>query len=321
MMTASVSGSFWNSSSASMCVVPISGSPPMPMHVDWPEAAPRQLVDRFVGQRAALRDDADAAFLADVRGNDAGFALARRDDPRAVRADQPRVRMVLQERHRLEHVHDRNALGDADDERDARVGGFHDGVGGKRRRHEDHRGVGAGFLHGVGDGVEHRPAFVRRAALAGRDAADDVGVVRGAALAWKVPSRPVRPWTMRRVFESSRIAISGLLPRQRHDLRRGFAHRVGGREVQPALSEHPLSFLDVRAFHANDDRNRHAQFLHRRDHAGREHVAAQDAAEDVDEHGLHVLVGHQDLERVANLLGIGAAAHVEEVRRHRPPTA
>ena len=53
---------------------------------------------------------------------------------------------------------------------------------------------------------------------------------------------------------------------------------------------------------------------------GGQHVAAQDAAEDVDQHGLDVLVRHQDLERVANLLGVGAAADVEEVRRHaRPP--
>ena len=41
-------------------------------------ALPRQLVDRLVGQRAALRDDADAAFLADVAGDDAGLRLARR---------------------------------------------------------------------------------------------------------------------------------------------------------------------------------------------------------------------------------------------------
>ena len=54
------------------------------------EPVPRQLIDRLVGQRAALRHDADAAFLADVRGDDAGLALARRDDARAVRADQPR---------------------------------------------------------------------------------------------------------------------------------------------------------------------------------------------------------------------------------------
>ena len=52
-----------------------------------------------------------------------------------------------------------------------------------------------------------------------------------------------------------------------------------------------------------------------RDDALREDVAAQDAAEDVDQHGADVLVGQQDLERVPNLLGIGAAAHVEEVGR------
>ena len=80
---------------------------------------------------------------------------------------------LLEKRHHAQHVHDRNAFGDADDERDAGVGGFHDRVGRKRRRHEDHRRVGAGFLHRVGHGVEDRPAFVRRAALARRDAADD----------------------------------------------------------------------------------------------------------------------------------------------------
>ena len=75
-----------------MCVVPISGSPPMPMHVRLAQPELRELMDRFVGQRAALRDDADAAFLADVAGDDAGLALARRDDAGAVRPDQPRRR-------------------------------------------------------------------------------------------------------------------------------------------------------------------------------------------------------------------------------------
>ena len=53
---------------------------------------PGQLVNRFVGQRAALRHDADAAFLADVAGDDAGLRLARRDEARTVRADQPHLR-------------------------------------------------------------------------------------------------------------------------------------------------------------------------------------------------------------------------------------
>ena len=39
---------------------------------------------------------------------------------------------------------------------DAGIGGFHDGVGGEWRRHKDHGGIGAGFLHGLRHGVEHR---------------------------------------------------------------------------------------------------------------------------------------------------------------------
>ena len=53
-----------------------------------PHALLRQLVDRFVGQRAALRHDADAAFAADVARDDARLALSGRDDARAVRADR-----------------------------------------------------------------------------------------------------------------------------------------------------------------------------------------------------------------------------------------
>ena len=60
----------------------------------------------------------------------------------------------------------------------AGVGRFHDRVGRARRRHENHGRIGAGCLHGVGDGIEHRPAFMRRPALAGRDAADDLRAVR-----------------------------------------------------------------------------------------------------------------------------------------------
>ena len=147
------------------------------MHVRLPHAEPRQLVNGFVGQRAALRHDADAPFLADVAGNDAGLGLAGRDEARAVRPDQARRRPCLEERHRAHHVERRDAFRDADDERDAGVGGFHHRVGRERRRDEDHRRVGAGLLHRVAHRVEHRPALVRRAALAGRHAADDGGAV------------------------------------------------------------------------------------------------------------------------------------------------
>ena len=85
-------GSAANSFNASMCEVPISGSPPMPMQVRLAQPEPRELVDRFVGERAALRHDADAAFLADMPRDDAGLALARRNEPGTVRADQARRR-------------------------------------------------------------------------------------------------------------------------------------------------------------------------------------------------------------------------------------
>ena len=90
--TASVAGSAANSVSASMKRVPISGSPPMPMQVVWPRPSLRQLVDRLVGQRAALRHDPDPPFLADVPRDDAGLGLAGGDEARAVRADEPRLR-------------------------------------------------------------------------------------------------------------------------------------------------------------------------------------------------------------------------------------
>ena len=57
------------------------------------------------------------------------------------------------------------------------------------------------------------------------------------------------------------------------------------------------------------------QIAGRGDHAGGQRVAAQNAAEDIDEHGLHVAVGKQDAEGVLDLLGVGAAADIEEVRR------
>ena len=103
-----------------------------------------QLPDGLVGQGAAAADDADRAGLVDVAGHDADLALAGRDDAGAVGADQP-AGPILEELHRPRHVEHRNALGDGDDDGDAGVGRFHDGVGGGRRRHEDHGGVGTGL--------------------------------------------------------------------------------------------------------------------------------------------------------------------------------
>ena len=76
-----------------------------------------------------------------------------------------------------DHVDHRNAFGDADDERHFGVGGFENGVGGVRRRNENHARVGAGGFYGFADGVEDGAFEMLRAAFAGRNAADDVGAV------------------------------------------------------------------------------------------------------------------------------------------------
>src|SRR6266545_2693833 len=59
---------------------------------------------------------------------------------RTSRPDEP-ARPSPEKRLDANHVGDGHALGDADDKRHAGVGGFHDGVGGGGRRHEDERAV------------------------------------------------------------------------------------------------------------------------------------------------------------------------------------
>ena len=94
-----------------------------------------------------------------------------------------RVRRRI-DRHHFEHVVDRDAFGDADDEFDAGVGSFEDRVRGERRRHEDDADVRAGFFARFADAVENRETLDGLAALAGRDAADDVSC-RTRACGWR----------------------------------------------------------------------------------------------------------------------------------------
>src|SRR5690606_26290684 len=71
----------------------------------------------------------------------------------------------------------------------------------------------------------------------------------------------------------------------------------------------------VVAFKANDDRNLDADFFHCTDDAFGNHVAANDAAEDVDQNGRDIAVGQNDLERFGNALFGSTTANVEEVGR------
>ena len=136
------------------------------------------LPDRFVGQGAGAGDDADLAGQVDMAGHDAHLAAAGSDHARTVGADQIDIRIAgLQGRLDLQHVRHRNAFGDAGDHLDAGIGRFQDGIAGERGRHVDHARIGAGggdrFVHGV----EHRLAQVGATALAGADAADQIGAV------------------------------------------------------------------------------------------------------------------------------------------------
>ena len=55
----------------------------------------------------------------------------------------------------LDHVEGWNAFGDADDQLDPGVGSFQNGIGRKRGRDKNHRGVGASLLSCFSDGIEN----------------------------------------------------------------------------------------------------------------------------------------------------------------------
>ena len=136
----------------------------------------RGLLDRLIGQRARTRHHADAAALVDVAGHDADLAGAGGDDAGAVRPDQAGFR-VDEGALDLHHVQNRNALGDADDQRDFGVNRLKDRIRGEGWGNVDHARIGAGFRHGLMHRVKDRQAEVFGAALAGRHAADHLGAI------------------------------------------------------------------------------------------------------------------------------------------------
>ena len=140
-----------------------------------------QLPDGFVGQGAGARDDADPPRFVDVARHDADLAFTGGDDARAVGADQAGL-LALHVLFDFDHVQDRDAFGDAADQLDPGVDGFHDGVGGKGGRDVDDGCRGAGLFYGFFDGVKDREAVDGAAAFAGGDTADHPGAVLPGAL-------------------------------------------------------------------------------------------------------------------------------------------
>src|SRR6266568_4432914 len=169
------------------------------------------------------------------------------------------------------------------------------------------------------------------------------------ALAWNVPSRPVRPCTMTRVDLSTRMLISeffnapgcavegGLrkssksrflgaeaprndksyvLSRCCHHLLRRIFHGFRDDKVQSRLLQNLSSLLDIRAFQTQHDWQLNMGFLSGLDHTCRQCVHSQNTAKDVDQHCFDILITQKNLESVCYLVSIRAATHVQKIRRH-----
>ena len=102
--------------------------------------------------------------------------------------------------------------------------------------------------------------------------------------------------------------LGGLVGRAVHGVDQGDQRVVG-------LVEDPPTLLDVVAVEADDQRLGRlvAEDLQRADDAVGDLVARGDAAEDVHEHALDLLVVEDHVEAVGHHLGVGAATDVEEV--------
>src|SRR5690606_35167558 len=139
--------------------------------------------------------------------------------------------------------------------------------------------------------------------------------------AWKVPCVPVKPCTITLVFLLTRTLISsGSLEWGSgglggfNGLAGAVVDVVGGGDGQAGVLQELLARVHVRALEAHDHRHLDVDFLDRGDDAFGNHVAAHNAAEDVDEDRLHVVRRQDQLERLGHALLGGAAADVEEVR-------
>src|SRR4249919_4259806 len=136
--------------------------------------------------------------------------------------------------------------------------------------------------------------------------------------AWKVPCEPVKPWTITFVFLLIKTDMgrrSLLAGDGSNRLLRAVVDVVGRSDGQTRVLQQFLAGFHVRAFEADDDGNLDVDFLDRADDALGDHVAADDAAEDVDEDRLHLVARQDQLEGFGDAFLGGAAADVEEVGR------
>src|SRR5205823_6621156 len=151
------------------------------------------------------------------------------------------------------------------------------------------------------------------AAPAGGDAADDRRAVLEHLLGVETALAPGDPLDQQTRALADQDRHLRRFLRQADD-RLGRLERPGGGRELAAL-EQLETLLGPGAGHSDDDRDLDVHCAGRLEDSPGDLVAAGDAAEDVEQHALDVLVHQHDLERLADLVGPGAAADVEEVGR------
>ena len=100
----------------------------------------------------------------------------------------------------------------------------------------------------------------------------------------------------------------------------GVGEVVGGEDRQTRLLHDLLAEIDIGAFEPHHQRHVQVDLARRGDDALGDHVAAHDAAEDVDQDAFDIGVGEDQLEGGGDPLARRAAADIEEIgraRRHR----
>ena len=97
----------------------------------------------FIGERAGAGDDADRTLFVDAAGHDADLGFAGGDDAGAVRPDEGDGELLSKaQTFTISSVGMPSVMQTMSG--NSRVLGFQDRIGRKRRRNENHGGVGAG---------------------------------------------------------------------------------------------------------------------------------------------------------------------------------
>ena len=185
------------------------------------------------------------------------------------------------------------------------------------RRHVDHAGVAPVSARASCTVSNTGRSRCRGAAFPGRHAADHLGAVGDRLLGMEGALRAGEALADHRWsrLDEDRHHAASLQPRAT-TLRAASSRFVGGDERQPRLAAGSCAAeFDIGAFEPHDQRHVQIDLARRRDDALGDHVAAHDAAEDVDQDRLDVRVGQDQLERDGDPLVRRAAADIEEIGR------